>query len=79
MSIAFCTPRFLPEIELREAVAIAYSFNPSNRIDFDLVKPGHLAILKTSYWGSGGVKLGVSYLEQVSNEFKSKFLEHANA
>lgn len=74
-----CVPVQLPEDQIQESIAIAYSFNPANRIPTEVAKPAHLAVLKTSYWGPKGVKLGVTFLESVSNEFKSMFLAHANA
>lgn len=75
----YCLPIQLPVEDMEDAIARAYSFNPANAIPVNVAKPEHLAVLKTSYWGPKGVKLGVSFLEQVTTGFKNKFLEHANA
>lgn len=74
-----CIPKSLPIEQQAAAVELACECNPANRFNCCLPKPAHIALLKTSYWGSKGVNLGVSFLEPVNNTFRAKVLAHANA
>jgi hypothetical protein len=78
-SMLCCIPKSLPIDQQLAAVELASECNPANRFSCGLPKPSHIALLKTSYWGAKGVNLGVSFLESVSNAFKTKVLSHANA
>ena len=41
--------------------------------------PAAIAVLTTKYWQSGGVKLGVKFLDGESTALKKRILEHMNA
>jgi hypothetical protein len=44
----------------------------------DTLPPGHLALLTGRYWGVGGVKLSVQFLDVESSDLKKRILAHAN-
>lgn len=44
-----------------------------------VVVPGYLAALTSKYWGSGGVKLSVGFMEQIGVELRDRILSHMNS
>lgn len=74
----FCIPVFLsPEQEIK-AIKVAVDINPANAIPAALPKPGHLAVLRSRYWGAKGVDLTVSFLDNPDQATINKILEAAN-
>lgn len=81
----------LPEAELEPAAAIARDINPVNAPPLErmallmasgpagLSEPMALAVLTTKYWGQGGVKLGVAFLDNPAADLKARLLAHFNA
>ncbi len=41
--------------------------------------PEYLAVLVARYWGSGGISLGVNFIEQVPDDLAKRILSHMNA
>lgn len=83
-----CTPKRLPWDLMIPAAATAIAENPVNespafrltRLDKDfVVAPEHIAVLTSKYWRSGGVDLGVAFMEATSNELQNRILSHMNA
>lgn len=90
--IPVCTPRRLDFDQALRAGRAAARLNPANRLHGEQlanvasmygrllpIHPEHTALLNSAYWGYEGVHLTVSFLENVSAEFKQHFLMHANA
>jgi hypothetical protein len=84
-----CTVKELPPEEHEAAAEYAAFLNPANRLPAEAVSrlkeagviltAGHLAVLTSKYWGAGGVRLTVGFLEQTPGELVQKIIEHANA
>jgi len=80
-----CTVKELPEHRWSEAAELAMRLFPGNA-----PRPAHLAddgpptalkiaALTTKYWGAGGVKLGVGFMETATAELRRRILLHMNA
>ncbi|MTK34602.1 hypothetical protein GL305_32955 [Nocardia seriolae] len=87
-AITVCTPKSLPEGSLFGAAATAVEINPANRPYVrpvaGLVAPGKvdkafIAAMVTKYWHSGGVHLGVRFLDTKDTALKNRILSHMNA
>jgi hypothetical protein len=83
-----CLPRILPKAKWEKAAKTATEINPVNHPPIErLVRalPGfrptaaHISVLTTKYWHTGGVKLGVKFLDGESMALKKRILEHMNA
>src|SRR6185369_92589 len=83
-----CVPRVLPKDKWEAAARTAAGINPVNHPPVErLVRavpgfapsPAAIAVLTTKYWQSGGVKLGVKFLDGESTALKKRILEHMNA
>jgi hypothetical protein len=83
-----CLPRILPKEKWQAAAKTAAEINPVNHPPIERlvrVVPGfkpnaaHIAVLTTKYWHTGGVKLGVKFLDGESMALKKRILEHMNA
>ena len=83
-----CLPRVLPKAKWQAAAKTATEINPVNHPPIErLVRalpgfkpnPAHIAVLTSKYWHSGGVKLGVKFLDGESMALKKRILEHMNA
>jgi len=83
-----CLPRVLPKDKWEAAARTAAEINPVNHPPVErLVRavpgfdpsPAAIAVLTTKYWQSGGVKLGVKFLDGESTALKKRILEHMNA
>lgn len=44
-----------------------------------VLAPEHLALMTQKYWGTGGVKLSVSFMESLQSDLRDKLLSHMNA
>lgn len=76
-----------PELQV-SAAQQAIKINPNNAPPFQAlraampdveIQPSHLAVLTTKYWGSGGVRLKVSFMDNPPPALKTKILSHMNA
>jgi hypothetical protein len=80
-----CSVRQLPQETLVEAARTAIAENPANAPAISFLLPGglfapqHLAMLTSKWWGNGGVKLTVSFLDNPDQATRRLILEHANA
>lgn len=81
-----CAIRQLPPHQHVEAAARAIKINPSNAparppalAALAPLSPEHLALLTSKYWGTKGVKLLVSFLDDPDAETRRKILAHMNA
>jgi hypothetical protein len=83
-----CTVKVLPE-ELRvEAARRAIQINPANAPAREMIaaaapghlpSPAHLALLTSSYWGAGGVRLTVGFMDNPPADLRKRILSHMNA
>jgi hypothetical protein len=83
-----CTPKSLPPELQIEAAKTASEINPVNHAPVERLarvlpgyvpKPEHIAVLTTRYWGAGGVRLTVGFLDKPQAELKSRILANMNA
>ncbi len=75
-----CTVMALPAHHLMAAAATAIQINPANRPSAQLqFRPEHLALLTAKYWGAGGVKLTVGFVDGTAANLQSRILAHMNA
>lgn len=86
--IPVCGPKLLPDEFAVDSAQVATEMNPANRPHLrpvaDLVDPHALnrefiAALTTRYWRSGGVHLGVRFLDTDERALKDRILSHLNA
>lgn len=79
-----CVPKRLPEHLRPEAARTAIAINPANRprlrglLAEGLIEPQHIALMTSKYWGKGGVKLSVSFLDTTNTTLINKILAYAN-
>jgi len=83
-----CSIKLLPEDQRIEAAYTASRINPANApalatlssVAPDVViQPQHLALLTAKYWGSGGVRLTVGFLDNPPADLRARILSHMNA
>jgi hypothetical protein len=83
-----CLPRRLPSDQLLDAARNAAEINPVNhpplerlaRIDPDFQPTRErIAVLTTKYWGTGGVRLTVGFLDDPPADLRARILSHMNA
>lgn len=84
-----CIPKALPTHLQIDAAVRAISQNPANRPNMaglrrllpssPVMEPAHLALLTTKYWGAGGVKLTVGFMDQVGADLAQRIVSHMNA
>lgn len=87
MDFVPCIPMTLPLEQHAEAAERACDINPANRsalegvaglLDVEMpVEAGHLAVSR--YWGQGGVKLTVAFLDSPPADLKARILLHMNS
>lgn len=74
-----CTIKQLPDHLIDVAAATAVEINPANKPRvLGLMAPERIAVLTTKYWGTGGVKLSVSFMETTAAELQKKILAYMN-
>ncbi len=83
-----CTPKSLPRHKWNVAAEMATEINPVNHppiermmqlsADFHPTKE-HIAVLTTKYWGSGGVRLTVGFLDNPPSDLRARIIQHMNA
>ena len=90
-----CFLRELPPEEQVQAAAEAIRINPMNApvaaalpmvmnglvgiTPNEVILPDHLALLTSKYWGSNGVRLTVSFMDNPPSELRAKIISHMNA
>lgn len=74
-----CTPKSLPADMLHKAAQIAIAHNPVNRPSGPPQTPQRLGVLTSKFWGAGGVRLTVGFLEPTSAAIRDRILSHMNA
>src|SRR5215207_9767049 len=83
-----CLPKSLPSDQLVDAARTATELNPLNEPALDdLVQvdpdfqptPEHLAASTRKYWGPGGVRLTVAFLDNPPADLRARILLHMNA
>src|SRR5260221_4554171 len=83
-----CTPKALPRAKWVEAAKVATRINPMNHPRLErLVKVDptvkitaeKIAVVTAKIWHTGGVKLGVAFLDNPPLALKKRILEHMNA
>lgn len=63
-----------------KAAAVARDINPVNAPnDQGILEPARLALLTSKYWGSGGTRLTVGFLDNPEPELRTRILSHMNA
>ena len=86
--VIVCLPKVLPRSLWVKAAKVATDINPVNHPPIErLVRtlPGfhptaeHIAVLTSKYWHTGGVKLGVAFLDSPPMALRKRILEHMNA
>ena len=88
MESPICSIKLLPQDQWIEAGSTAARINPANaptRGTLGLaapdvvIEPEHLALLTAKYWGSGGVRLTVGFLDSPAADLRARILSHMNA
>lgn len=83
-----CTIKVLPEEQWVEAASTAVRQNATNApasqhlnlaLPDDVIPVSRLAILTSKYWGTGGVRLTVGFLDNPSAGLRRQILSHMNA
>jgi len=87
-NVLVCLPKRLPPEMLVHAARTAVAINPLNHAplerlvrvmpDFHLT-PERIAVVVTKYWGVGGVRLTVGFLEAAPANLRKRLLQHMNA
>jgi len=86
--IIVCRPKMLPQDQWVAAAQTAATINPVNHAPLErlmMVMPGyvpqplHLAIVVTKWWGGGGVKLTVGFMDNPPADLRARILSHMNA
>ena len=86
--LILCRPRSLPAERRIEAARVAMGINPANAPDLGrlmLMRPGfrptprRIAVVTNKYWGKGGVRLTVGFMDGGSKELRARILLHLNA
>jgi astacin (peptidase family M12A) len=87
-TVLVCTPKYLPRNLRLRAARTAVEANPVNHAPLhhlSALMPGfkptaeHIALVTTKYWGAGGVKMTVGFLDNPDVGLKKKILDHMNA
>lgn len=83
-----CTPKVLPKRLLVSAAKKAIEINPMNAPhigpmaavggDF-MMKPLHIAVLTSKYWGTSQRQLTVSFMESTPADLRARIVSHMNA
>lgn len=87
-----CRVMELPAEDRHVAAKRAIDINPGNRprlaglanligeeVLSAVLRPAFLAELTTKFWGSQGVKLGVSFLDNAAADLRNRIIDHMNA
>lgn len=83
-----CSPRSLPPDKLIHAARTAVEINPHNHVPLEGLTriipdfkptPERIAVVTKKYWGIGGVRLTVSFLDNPPSALRKRILQHMNA
>src|SRR5881296_314566 len=86
--IIVCSPKSLPAELLVRAARTAVEINPHNHPPVEHLTriipafqptPQRIALLTKKYWGVGGVRLTVSFLDNPPSDLRKRILQHMNA
>lgn len=79
--IATCIPRTVPADQRIEAARVATEINPMNQpaVEGQNLSEDSLALMTSKYWGSGGVRLSVGFLDGPEAALRTKIVSHMNA
>jgi Astacin (Peptidase family M12A) len=78
----------LPQELWIDAASTATGINPANAPAQGImrlaapdvvIEPDHLALLTAKYWGSGGVRLTVGFMDNPASDLRARLLAHMNA
>ncbi len=87
-AVLVCTPKSLPKAVQFAAAHAAAQINPLNHAPLQRLAgvipgyvptPEHIVLVTTRYWGAGGVRLTVGFLDNPDSGLKKKILDHMNA
>lgn len=87
-TIETCTIKLLPREQWISAAKQASAINPANAASFHMLQqafpqaiipPEHLALLTQKYWGTGGVRLTVGFVDNPPADLRARILSHMNA
>src|SRR4051794_169621 len=83
-----CSPKSLPTSQLIIAARRAVEINPHNHPPLDRLAatipgfratPSRIAVLTKKYWGMGGIKLTVDFIDNPPADLRKPILQHMNA
>src|SRR3954471_6069166 len=83
-----CSPKSLPTSQLIIAARRAVEINPHNHPPLDRLAatipgfratPSRIAVLTKKYWGMGGIKLTVDFIDNPPADLRKRILQHMNA
>src|SRR6516225_8632097 len=86
--VMVCSPKSLPPAELLAAASTAVKVNPHNQPNLERLAsvmpgfratPARIAVMTKKYWGIGGVKLTVGFLDNPPADLRKRILSHMNA
>ncbi|MEO5890774.1 MAG: hypothetical protein ABIQ31_11000 [Ferruginibacter sp.] len=88
IEIKTCSIKLLPKEKWIPAAANAVKINANNAPALSqlrqaapevVIRPEHLALLTSKYWGAGGVNLTVGFLDNPPADLRARILSHMNA
>ena len=85
MAYIGCTIKQVPPEKLLESASTAIDVNPANAPNIaalprEFTPPRErLAVMTQKYWGPGGVRLTVGFLDNASAELRRRIISHMNA
>ncbi len=88
-AVETCTIKLLPQEQWISSAARAVEINPLNAPAVSVLRqamagaatppPEHLALLTSKYWGQGGVRLTVGFLDSPPADLRARIISHMNA
>jgi len=87
-ALIVCSPKSLPPSELIAAANTAVKVNAHNHPNLERLAsimpgfratPARIAVMTKKYWGIGGVKLTVGFLDNPPADLRKRILSHMNA
>ena len=88
MTFVPCRIKQVPSKDIFKAADVAKGINPANAPALEalrlaapnaVIAPAHLALLTSKYWGSLGVNLTVSFLDDAEQDLQERILSHMNS
>ena len=85
MTFVPCRIKQVPSKDIFRAADVAREINPANAPALEalrlaapdtVIAPAHLALLTSKYWGSLGVNLTVSFLDDAEQDLQERILSH---